>query len=80
VSVFRVGSARRGGPRFLSGSVTTTNRLDQHLGEALQNLLIFDLRGQPGVGTCFATSLCACSAQHVSDVRVHDRTTFRDFR
>jgi hypothetical protein len=73
-------SACRGGPRFLSGSVTATTRLDQQLSHALNCLVIFDLHGQPGVRTCFATSFCASLAQLVSDVRVHDETAFRDFR
>jgi hypothetical protein len=42
--------------------------------------VIFDLRWQPRVSTCFATSLSARFAQRVSDVRVHDKTAFRDFR
>jgi hypothetical protein len=63
---------------MLGGNIATAH-LDQHLGEALQNLLIFDVVRQPGVSTCFATSLSACSAQHVSDVLVHDETAFRDF-
>jgi hypothetical protein len=58
-------------PRFFSGRVTATTRLDQELSHALNYLVIFDLVGQPRVSTCLATSLSACSAQHVSDVLVH---------
>jgi hypothetical protein len=70
----------RGGPRFLSRSGTATTRLDQQLSHPVNCLVIFDLRGQPGVDTCFTTSLSACLAQHVSDVLVHQVTAFRDFR
>jgi hypothetical protein len=43
-------------------------------------LVIFDVFGQPGVSACFAASFCSGLAQHVSNVRVHDETAFRDFR
>jgi hypothetical protein len=64
-------SAWPGGPRFLSGGVTATTRLDQQLSHPLNGLVIFDLRRQSGVSACFATSLSACFAQRVSDALVH---------
>jgi hypothetical protein len=54
-------------------------RLDQQLGHPLKCLVIFHLLGQPGVDTCFTTSLSACFAQRVTDAPVHDETAFRDF-
>ena len=54
-------------------------RLDQQLSHSLHDSAIFNLLGQPGVDTCFATSLSACFAQRVTDAPVHDETAFRDF-
>jgi hypothetical protein len=53
---------------------------DQQLSHVLNCLVIFDVFGQPGVDTCFTTSISACFPQHVSDVPVHQVTAFRDFR
>jgi hypothetical protein len=72
-------SGCRGGPRFLSGSVTTT-RLDQQLSHPLNCLVIFNLLGQSRLTPGIAASYCSGPAQRVSNVRVHDETAFRDFR
>jgi hypothetical protein len=63
--------AFRGVFKFLSGSVTTTTRLDQQFSHLLKCLVIFNLLGRCGVRTRLASTLTACSAQHVSDVLVH---------
>ena len=64
-------SARRGGPWLFSGGGTATTRLDQQLSHALNGLGIFDVLRQPGICTCFTTSLSTCLAQRVSDVPFH---------
>jgi hypothetical protein len=56
---------------FLSGSVTTTTRLDQKLSHPLNCLVIFDVLGQSRLTPGPAASLRACFAQRVSDVLVH---------
>ena len=80
--VSRIGapSACRGGPRFFSGSVTATTRLDQQLSHALNCLVIFDLLRKPSFAPCSASGFCSGLAQRVSDAGLHDEIAFRDLR
>jgi hypothetical protein len=63
-------------PKFFSGSVTATTRLDQELSHPLNCLVIFDVLRQPGISTCLAASFCSGLAQRVSDVLFMTRSPF----